>query len=66
MTMEEDLKHALCLMKTALELVDRCEHAGDAGAHLDLAIHRLEGALPVNLRSVPPEVPVSVSEPTKR
>lgn len=36
-----DLRHALSLMKTALELLDRSNDAHDVGAHLDLAICRL-------------------------
>jgi hypothetical protein len=35
-------KDALLLMIEALELIDASEGAGVAGAHLDLAIHRLQ------------------------
>jgi hypothetical protein len=38
----EDLKHALSLMETALNLIDRTGAALDVGAHLDHAIHRLK------------------------
>lgn len=40
-----DLRHALCLMRDALKLLDSSAMAIDAGAHLDLAIHRLEESL---------------------
>ncbi len=39
------LGHALSLMKDALRLLDEADAAPDVGAHLDLAIHRLEEAL---------------------
>lgn len=38
---EDKPKAALNLMVQALELIDASEGAGIAGAHLDLAIHRL-------------------------
>ena len=38
---EDRAKEALALMVEALRLVDLSEGAGVAGAHLDLAIHRL-------------------------
>lgn len=40
-----DAEHALRLMQTALELIDKSGLAVDAAAHLDLAIHRLTAAL---------------------
>lgn len=39
---EAKAKEALALMVDALELIDSSEGAGVAGAHLDLAIHRLQ------------------------
>ena len=38
------LGHALSLMKDALHLLDAADAAPHVGAHLDLAIHRLEEA----------------------
>jgi hypothetical protein len=38
---EDKPKAALALMVQALDLIDASEGAGIAGAHLDLAIHRL-------------------------
>ena len=38
---EDNPRAALDLMVQALELIDATEGAGVAGAHLDLAIHRL-------------------------
>jgi hypothetical protein len=38
---DEKAKEALALMVEALGLIDASESAGVAGAHLDLAIHRL-------------------------
>ena len=38
---DDKAKDALALMVQALELIDASEGAGVAGAHLDLAIHRL-------------------------
>jgi len=38
---EDKPKAALALMVQALDLIDASESAGTAGAHLDLAIHRL-------------------------
>lgn len=38
---EDKARGALALMIDALELIDASEGAGVAGAHLDLAIHRL-------------------------
>lgn len=42
---DDRLGRALSLMKDALLLLDEAEAAPDVGAHLDLAIHRLEDAL---------------------
>jgi hypothetical protein len=39
---DDKAKEALALMVDALELLDSSEGAGVAGAHLDLAIHRLQ------------------------
>jgi len=39
--LEDKPKAALALMVQALHLIDASESAGIAGAHLDLAIHRL-------------------------
>lgn len=39
---EDKAKEALALMVDALQLLDSSEGAGVAGAHLDLAIHRLQ------------------------
>lgn len=39
---DDKAKGALLLMVEALELLDASEGAGVAGAHLDLAIHRLQ------------------------
>ena len=39
---EDKAREALALMVDALELIDSSEGAGVAGAHLDLAIHRLQ------------------------
>lgn len=42
-TCESDkAQEALSLMVQALEMIDASEGAGVAGAHLDLAIHRLQ------------------------
>lgn len=38
---DDKAAQALALMTQALELIDSSEGAGIAGAHLDLAIHRL-------------------------
>ena len=38
----ENAEQALGLMVAALKLIDASEGAGIAGAHLDLAIHRLQ------------------------
>ena len=38
----ENAEQALGLMVEALKLIDASEGAGIAGAHLDLAIHRLQ------------------------
>ncbi len=42
---DDRLGYALSLMKDALHLLDEADAAPDVGAHLDLAIHRLEDAL---------------------
>jgi hypothetical protein len=42
---DDRLGYALSLMKDALHLLDEAEAAPDVGAHLDLAIHRLEDQL---------------------
>ena len=42
---DDPLGHALRLMKDALHLLDEADAAPDVGAHLDLAIHRLDAAL---------------------
>lgn len=39
---EDKARGALALMTDALKLIDASEGAGVAGAHLDLAIHRLQ------------------------
>lgn len=41
----DELKHALSLMETALNLIDRTEAAFEVGAHLDLAVQRLKQIL---------------------
>lgn len=38
---DDQAKQALALMVEALDLIDSSEGSGAAGAHLDLAIHRL-------------------------
>ena len=43
--MDQDLRHALSLMETALSLLDRSTATSDIGAHLDLAIERLKSFL---------------------
>jgi hypothetical protein len=45
MAYKEDLRHALSLMETALQVLDKAEQALDVAAHLDLAIHRLKEML---------------------
>lgn len=40
-----DLRHALSLMETALNLIDRSQLCVDVGAHLDLATQRLKAFL---------------------
>jgi hypothetical protein len=45
MANDPDLRHALSLMETALEVLDKADDALDAAAHLDLAIHRLKAVL---------------------
>ncbi|MDP9423685.1 MAG: hypothetical protein M3Q19_12795 [Pseudomonadota bacterium] len=39
---EASANEALSLMRKALELIDRNDGPVDVGAHLDLAIHRLQ------------------------
>jgi hypothetical protein len=39
---DEDLRHALSLMETALSVLDQTDATADIGAHLDLAIERLK------------------------
>lgn len=39
---DQKAQEALSLMVQALELIDSSEGGGVAGAHLDLAIHRLQ------------------------
>lgn len=39
---DDKARQALALMVDALELIDASEGAAVAGAHLDLAIHRLQ------------------------
>lgn len=39
---DEKARQALALMVEALELIDSSQATGPAGAHLDLAIHRLK------------------------
>lgn len=51
-----ELGRALSLMKEALCLLDQCGAATEAGAHLDLAIHRLENAIRSVHGIVPSEV----------
>lgn len=45
MANDEDLQHALSLMETALEVLDKTERALAVAGHLDLAIHRLKDVL---------------------
>jgi hypothetical protein len=45
MAANEDLQHALSLMETALEVLDKADGALDVAAHLDLAIQRLKAVL---------------------
>lgn len=45
MAKNEDLKHALNLMETALQVLDKADRAIDVAAHLDLAIYRLKDIL---------------------
>jgi hypothetical protein len=40
--MPEELQSALTHMKAALDLLDQADASGNVGAHLDLAICRLE------------------------
>lgn len=42
---EEGSSTALCLMRSALDLLDAVSGPSDVAAHLDLAIHRLERSL---------------------
>lgn len=39
------MNDALTLLSNALDLLDRTEAPADVGAHVDLAIHRLQAAL---------------------
>jgi hypothetical protein len=39
---KDDLRHALSLMETALEVLDKADEGLEVSAHLDLAIHRLK------------------------
>ena len=41
----ERIRAALDLMVTSLQILDEAEAPADAGAHLDLAIHRLRMAI---------------------
>jgi hypothetical protein len=41
-SLEDKARAALALMVEALELIDASDGAGVAGAHLDLAVHRLQ------------------------
>ena len=41
----EELGRALSLMREALGLLDDCKAPADVGAHLDLAIQRLESTI---------------------
>jgi len=45
MIVDERLSRALGLMKDALRLLDEAAAALHVGAHLDLAIHRLEDSI---------------------
>ena len=44
----DDLRHALSLMQTALDVLDRTGAAHEVGAHLDLAICRLSDLIADN------------------
>jgi hypothetical protein len=52
---------ALALMEQALQLLDICDHSGDAAAHLDLAICRLRAAIAREASKTsdgpPPDIP---------
>lgn len=45
MNYDDRLDDALSLLKKALGLLDEVDAPADIGAHLDLAIHRLEASL---------------------
>jgi hypothetical protein len=53
MAIDDRPVRALNLMKEALRLLDDAEAAADIGAHLDLAIHRLEESLGSALGGLP-------------
>jgi hypothetical protein len=44
-SVKEDAEAALALLEQALNLIDRFDCPGEAGALVDLAIHRLRGAI---------------------
>ena len=55
--MVESLERARTLMRGALDLLDGCDAPADIGAHLDLAICRLDEALAIRTSSK--EVPAA-------
>jgi len=60
LSMTESLKRARALMWSTLELLDDCDAPIDVGAHLDLAICRLDDALQI------PNEQLNVSAPAVR
>jgi hypothetical protein len=44
---DQDLRHALSLMETALSLLDRAEASAEVGALLQTALERLQALLAV-------------------
>ena len=44
----QKLKDALHHLQSALDLLDRAGAPGQIGAHVDLAIHQLSGAMPMS------------------
>lgn len=55
MAQDDDLRHALSLMETALQVMDKAGEALDVAAHLDMAIHRLREILDDEGRSGTPD-----------
>jgi hypothetical protein len=58
---QDSWREALDLMRRALAILDRAEAPGEVGAHLDLAIDRLEGKLETIVSGTPHETSIQRS-----